>query len=558
MATLERVPRRTVGRGGGARAYATLLALGAAILMAGIGWHLLTTPPPSAEQQRLELQQQRVEAQARQQELALDRTWAPWVAAAWHLTEILVLLAAPGTLLVGAAIAWHRRGLPTRDGRLPRPSRLDMGTWLQTHAAWLTVRHAQVTHPPMPRGLMNFSVTNAQRVTAPPKEAVEILEPKVEAPPRFGALLAAGELGPGRPILYGYATTGQVRHEGDEASSVLIAGQPKNGKSNTQACLAAQHALSDGQLLVCDPHAGNHRSLQTRLAPLESALIQPVANSPQEILNAVRLAHDELQERKARASARRQGDPQAYTTPERLFALVIDEWTALLRGEVATELPPLLANIVSEGAKFDLVAILAAQQWSADAVGGPLVRNVVPTVVAHRCRGEELRMVSGLRAEAVPADSLTLEKGEAYMLAPGLPLTRIRVPILEAEDLIRVGRLVSSRRSELDRDDLLRNCSGTTPDPLRSCSGPAPTPTCSEFGAGPDSRARAASPRILDLLRTGSSVPEIVADVYGVHRGRGTRYAEATAEVMAVIRDALPPPLTVVSGAQDDAEGAER
>ncbi|MGH7750013.1 MAG: hypothetical protein ACREQ5_35380, partial [Candidatus Dormibacteria bacterium] len=275
---VRRVERSAVGR---PRALGGVLALGAAILMAGIGWHLLTTPPPSGEQQRLELQQQRLETQARQQELALDRTWAPWVAGAWHVAEILVLLAVPGTLVVGGVIAWHRRGLPTRDGRLPRPGTLDMGTWLQTHAAWLMVRHAQVTHPPMPRGLTNVSITNAQRVTAPPKEAVEILEPKVDAPPRFSALLAAGELGAGRPLLYGYGSSGQVRHEGDEASSVLIAGQPRNGKSNTQACLAAQHALSDAQLLVCDPHAGNHRSLQTRLAPLESALIQPVANSPQ-------------------------------------------------------------------------------------------------------------------------------------------------------------------------------------------------------------------------------------------------------------------------------------
>jgi hypothetical protein len=63
------------------------------------------------------------------------------------------------------------------------------------------------------------------------------------------------------------------------------------------------------------------------------------------------------------------------------------------------------------------------------------------------------------------------------------------------------------------------------------------------------------------MVRRGCSVPEIIRALYPPSppskRLVGHAYERATAEVMTVIRDALPPPLTVVDGAEDDAD-AER
>jgi hypothetical protein len=433
------------------------LGIGLAVLLLGIGWHLLSTPPPSDEQERLELQartqqlqRERAAAAAQQR---LDDAWAPWVTGAWHLAEIAVLLAVPGGLAVATGVAWSRRRLPTRDGRLPRPARLDLETWLRTHAAWLTVRHTEAEHPPLPAGLTSYSVTDSRRVSGALRgedALVEIVSPPPPAPPRFAELLSAGHIGHGRPLLYGYSSDGEVRHEGEEATSVLIAGQPRNGKSNTEASLAAQHALNGGQLVVCDPHAGNHRSLAMRLQALASAFLEPIADSPEAITAAVRRVHDELQDRKARGADWLRRRRAAERAPERLIALVIDEWTALLRGPAAGELQGMLADIVSEGQKYRVVALLAAQQWHAAQVGGTLVRNVVPTVIAHRCRGDDMRAVSCMRAEAIPEDTLALQPGEAYLLAPEHHLRRIRVPAVEGEDLARVGRLLPNARARVE------------------------------------------------------------------------------------------------------------
>jgi hypothetical protein len=53
-------------------------------------------------------------------------------------------------------------------------------------------------------------------------------------------------------------------------------------------------------------------------------------------------------------------------------------------------------------------------------------------------------------------------------------------------------------------------------------------------------------------------VPQIVEEVYQVNRSRGTKYAEATAEVMAIIREATRPALTTASadggGTEEDDE----
>jgi hypothetical protein len=68
---------------------------------------------------------------------------------------------------------------------------------------------------------------------------------------------------------------------------------------------------------------------------------------------------------------------------------------------------------------------------------------------------------------------------------------------------------------------------------------------------------------MLAMVRRGCTVAEIIRTLHPPtppsRRLVGHAYERATAEVMAVIRDALSPPLTVVGGARDDdAEGAER
>jgi len=297
-----------------------------------------------------------------------------------------------------------------------------------------------------------------------------------------------------------------------EWTSVGVGGRPGSGKSNTVASLVAQHVLRGGEVLLGDPHAGARRSLARRLEPLRGHL--EVVSEPRAILGLVEHAHDELGRRKRLCAlgAAREWRP---------LAVVIDEWTSLMRGELADPLARRLGELVSEGQKYAVTAILAAQTWTAATVGGSFVRNPMPTAVVHRTRPEEARVLTGLRGEAVPADVLNLPPGVAYVVGTPEGVRRVRVPRVEPEEVVGLLRASSDPRPTRVR---IRDEGAMTPglDAPRTRSG----------------RASDAAPEVLALFRQGRGIAEIVGAVYGVRPG-GRAYQEAKEQVEAVIRRAI-------------------
>ena len=104
------------------------LVLGLVVLMLGIGWHLLSVPPPSAEEQRLAVRQQQVDVQAHQQAVERERAaaaaddrvdagWRPWRMAALNLMLISLALAPVVGLMAGGALVWARMRPARRAGR---------------------------------------------------------------------------------------------------------------------------------------------------------------------------------------------------------------------------------------------------------------------------------------------------------------------------------------------------------------------------------------------------------------------------------------------------------
>jgi hypothetical protein len=99
------------------------LVVGLVVLMLGVGWHLMVTPAPSAEEQQLALRQEQADMQAHQQEVQqeraaaaaderLDATWRPWRTAAWNVLQITLALAPVVGLVVGGAVLWGRLRAP--------------------------------------------------------------------------------------------------------------------------------------------------------------------------------------------------------------------------------------------------------------------------------------------------------------------------------------------------------------------------------------------------------------------------------------------------------------
>lgn len=141
----------------GTRCAIGALVVGVVVLMLGIGYHLMSIPPPSAEEQRVASRQEQLDVQARQESLArervaavadqqLDATWRPWRAAAVNVLEITVTLAPVLALGLGGLVLLQHGRPPRGLGAGLRGSRMpSTRSWLRSRTWWS--RPAVVTPP---------------------------------------------------------------------------------------------------------------------------------------------------------------------------------------------------------------------------------------------------------------------------------------------------------------------------------------------------------------------------------------------------------------------------
>jgi hypothetical protein len=401
--------------------------------------------------------------------------------------------------------------------------------------SWAWRRHTRVGPPHLAVPLRDrelahrmFDVELTRAASTWPEHYAPTYAPRVTVSPAAPAQapLSAGAT-PSLAELLGRAT-GLVLGIGDddlghdpvvldgEWTSVGIGGRPGSGKSNTIGSLIAQHVLRGGEVLVGDPHAGAPRSLARRLEPLQLR----VENEPREILRLAERAHGELERRK-RLGAVGAGD-------WRPLALVVDEWTSLMRGDLAERLARLLTALISEGQKYTVTVLLAAQAWTAATVGGSFLRNPLPTAVVHRTRPDEARVLTGLRGDAIPADVLQLPAGAAYVVSPTVDgVRRVRVPRVEPDE---VARLLPRSASTPASDSL----PGCFPNPEASALEVVRKRPGSGPGSAPGSGREA---EILALFRQGQSLGQIATLLAGQRGGRP--WQEAREQVESVIRRAV-------------------
>jgi hypothetical protein len=536
------------------------VAVGAAILMLGLGWHWLTTPGPTPQQQRIETEGQALQLQRAREQAArdaanakADQGWDPGRPATWfRLLEISVLgtlvLAVPAALAGIGLHVWHRRDLPEPDGRVRLPG-LTAEQRLAAHMGFLRVSQTRAEHPPLPAGLQNLHTTNAPRITGGAQVSepeVTVTVPEAEpAIPTLVELLMRREVGPGRLLSLGWdpAARSLIRCEPTEDGDLFaglysagVGGHQGSGKSRDAEWLVIQAALLGAGLRLCDAHGRvAAKSLTGRLRPLEAAFLGPIAIDQAEILAAIRETRAEAERRLARGI----GD-----APPQL--LVVDEWNRVIDEEGGEEAAEHVERIAREGRKVGVNALLLAQAWTKRSVGE--LRNHLAACFLHRMRPDEARL---LRPGA-PNDTLQLARGECYVLPTDGAVHRVRVPFVDEAAVALAAQMLPAVRR-------LATVPRTVPGPFPSRSGPVPD--CSEAGppelgnSADAPLARSLEPRALELFRAGLTVPDIVLELYGLRPAGGRPYQAATAAVTAVIRDALPAPLTVVDGATAAQEG---
>ncbi len=433
--------------------------------------------------------------------------------ALWRLIPPVLLVAAAAT---GLAIAWRRYGLKESVG------------------AHYLVEAQRAQQTPLPSSVRTVHVHTSQlplsrQPVAPPlltAQAPDVCEIVV---PSFRELLEGGLVGvdnEGRqhPLILGYGEHGPITGGWKSLYSSGLGGLQGSGKTWTAAFLLAQSAINGAQLVICDPHAGDEESLAARVQPLAPAFLCDIADDERSILQALKLADEELQRRK-------DGDPN-----RRPLIVAVDEWTSLRRGELAEQLPRFVEDFSTEGRKLNIHIMLLGQRWDKESVGP--FRNTLASSYVHRMRADEARMMTGLRASALPDDTLQLEPGAAYLVDTRGTLHRVQIPLMRPEDVARVG-------------DRLRNGMA---EPRRPIGFPIPSrqsqnshevakeSPAENDGYSASQSLESLSPeaaRIVALFLEGKDAGAIVTELTGMTSKNGKPYLTKLAEVQAVIRDTL-------------------
>ena len=444
------------------------------------------------------------------------------------LWRLVPLAAVVGALVIAGRYFWLRARLVHLDGAPIDLARLDDVTPVVL-ASYGRARVLAASQPNVPHSIN--SSTHYAPTTAPhyapswstrsdtrststlPELVAENAAPTL-VPPTFAELLNNGTIAAGQPLVLGWGEQGAVTGSWRALLSTGLGGLQGSGKTTTAAALLSQAALSGGKLLVVDPHAGEDDSLATRIAPLAPAYLAEVASDGRAIIALLRQARAELERR-------RRGSGERWP-----LIVCVDEWTALLRGELAEQLPPFIAELTSEGRKYNAYAFLLAQRWASGDVGGGGVRNTLAAAYVHRMRADEARYLTGLRAAQLPADILQLASGESYLLDTSGQLTKVRTPQITPRDVQRVAGMLTDTAPTTPR--------GTaTIQPLIS----------QEEAAGATASGRAAlapeQARIVDLFLGGLDAGAIVTELTGMKSKGGTPYLNKLAEVQATIRQAL-------------------
>jgi hypothetical protein len=416
-----------------------------------------------------------------------------------------------------------------------------------------TIHYApHTTHAPhttySPRITTSHTSTHAEL----PAPAPATSTPAPTETPTYANLIAEGKVGPGNPLLLGYNEGKPIYGDWRDLYSTGIGGISGSGKSWTAAYLLSQSALHGARIALLDPHSGDKESLSNRLSPLSSRFLCKAAQSPRDMLNLVKMVADELGRRKEK---HRKGEH---------WIIVADEFSGLMRGELAAPLARLIEEIAQEGRKLSIYAMALGQVWQVKRSGGSELRDSLASAYVHRLRPNQARYLTGLTASSLPSDLLDLPTGTAYLLSTSGELHRITIPHCTDSDIETIAGLLPDTAATMP-NLVSRGNTRETPAATPAEGVPKPasvkTPTEESETASNDVAEEASekhlgstwktqdalnrtntthdpeTARILAAFASGKEVREIAIELCGV--GSGRAYQQASTRVQEAIRAAI-------------------
>ena len=445
------------------------------------------------------------------------------VAAAWSLVPLLAVLVALGLAAGWAWLAlarYRQERSPSGAGLLPVDVRQLSTAGPAALAAYHAARLADASRPGPLAHSLRLDYHNSS--TAGPAALLGPAGPALAAPavPSFGELLAAGRFGRGRPLILGYADGLPIEGSFKQLYSCAVGGLSGSGKTWTAVFLAAQAALYGSRIVLLDPHAADPESLAARLAPMASRYVCAPATEPGDMRRSIGLVVDELARRKAGA----RGEPWLF---------VVDEFSALQRGDLAAPLAALVEALGQEGRKLGLFALVAGQVWTASRSGGSELRDSLASAYVHRLRPAQARYLTGLAAADLPSDLLELPAGEAYLLDTAGDMRRVTIPQMTPADVEQVAGLLDGAAPPARQ--LVAH-----PADFEARPGPGPALARStDDGAGSSGCLKPLDPEAAALLArfaAGATLHDLAAQLAGTANPSQRAYKEARVKVEALLR----------------------
>jgi len=257
--------------------------------------------------------------------------------------------------------------------------------------------------------------------------------------PTFSDLLRAGDIAPGKPLIFGYRRdTGQPETGplADQYSCVII-GLSGFGKTtflayNIASAVYAYQATFD----VLDLHYPHPESLGATLGALVDTPYITILDNPMFLPDLIQAYHHELQ--------RRLSAPTRHYTPR---ILVVDEHE---RWSKNSELVKLETKIVNEGRKVGMYLYLTSKSAKADKIGDSALRDNCVTSYVFKTKPQNARTFYQDKEKEQLVKELKAP-GEAVFTNVRDDSCVLKVPYARLEDMHTVYDLVTEGNTIRER-----------------------------------------------------------------------------------------------------------
>jgi hypothetical protein len=307
-----------------------------------------------------------------------------------------------------------------------------------------------------------------------------------------------------------------------------VGGVSGTGKTTTVRFLLYQMIMGGGHLIMIDPHIGDEEeslAAEFRAFTQNVHLYPPCNDDEKEVLKRVKFLHAEYLARK-----------KGLKGPPILF--VLDEYNALVRSLSETTvkaLADLLLAIAQEGRKFGLFAMIIAQRWSENDLGGKnygaAIRSSLSSRICHRFTDED--QAKRFIGSKYGVKSLELQKGHHFYrdTEGGIKETVTPYTVQADGEVIR-GLLFPASLTSRSTSEVLPAASQTQPEALEEVDYEADTEVLEDDLEMPVSEDFKTA-RVREMLRAKASQNEIISTIWQTSGGK--KYQDATIELREII-----------------------